>query len=123
MVTRELKLKLNSHQEKKINEWLFSLAGVYNWAYRKIELNAKDKIYFSKFDFINLLSDHGRKINISSHTIQGILSQIYDSWDRFFNKKTKKPKMKSTRNKLNSIPFPDVIPSSRFYGNNINLPM
>jgi transposase len=109
MLTRELKLKLNRTQEKTLNAWLWNLTGVYNWAIRKIELNAKDKIYFSQFDFVNLLSNHGKKLDIPSHTIQGVLSQAYIAWDRCFKKIGRKPHLKSVRNKLNSIPFPDPI--------------
>lgn len=39
MIIRTLKLKLNKSQESKINEWLWNLTGVYNFAIRKIELD------------------------------------------------------------------------------------
>ena len=109
MITRELKLKLNKSQEKTLNIWLWNLTGVYNWAIKKIENDAHDKTYYSKMSFQNLLADHGKKLEISSHTIQGTLSQAYISWDRCFKKVAKKPKLKSIRNKFNSIPFPDPI--------------
>jgi hypothetical protein len=45
MVIRKLKLKLTKTQETKLESWLWHLTGVYNWAIRKIELDAHDKIY------------------------------------------------------------------------------
>jgi transposase len=107
MIVRILKLKLNKTQETTLNQWLNNLTSVYNWGLKKIELNAKNKIYFSKYDFINLLADHGNKLDIPSHTIQGTLTQVHNSWNRCFKKISKKPKLKGQRNKLNSIPFPD----------------
>ena len=109
MTPRQLKLRLTKEQESKINSWLWNLTGVWNWAIRKIELDAADKIYYSKFDFQNLLKGHGKKIDIPSHTLQGMLRQAYDAWDKCFKKVRKKPKFKGNRNKLNSIPFPDPI--------------
>jgi transposase len=122
MINRELKLKLTNRQKNLLNDWLWSLAGIYNWAIRKIELNAENKIYFSRFDFINLLANHSKKIGIPSHTIHGILDQAYLAWDRCFKKISKKPKLKSVRNKLNSIPFPDLILLSKVSNRIIKIP-
>ena len=109
MITATLKLRLNRKQENTLNAWLWNLTGIWNFAIRKIELNAQDRIYFSAFDFSNLLSGHGKKLNIPSHTIQGVLSQVYTAWQRCFKKIGGKPKFKGQRNKLNSISFPDRI--------------
>jgi putative transposase len=109
MVVRKLKLKLNKSQEKTLEEWLWCLTGVYNWAIRKIELDAKNKIYCTKFNFQNLLANHSKKVGVPSHVLQGTLTQAYMSWQRCFKKISKKPKFKSNRNKLNSIPFTDPI--------------
>jgi putative transposase len=109
MIVRTLKLKLTHKQEQALEQWLWNLTGVYNWGIRKIELNAKNKIYFSEKTFQNLLADHGKKIDIPSHTIQGTLLQARDAWQRCFKKQAKQPKLKGQRNKLNSIPFPDPI--------------
>ena len=122
MLTRELKLRLTTKQKNLLNQWLFNLTGVYNWAIRKIKLNANNQIYFSKFDFVNLLSNHSTIIGIPSHTIQGILGQAYITWQRCFKKISGKPKLKSVRNKLNSIPFPDPIPIHRVSDKTIRLP-
>ena len=107
MIIRILKIRPNKRQAVQLVTWLNILTGVYNWGIRKIELNAKDHIFFSKIDFHNMLAYHGKKLGIPSHTIQGILTQAHDAWERCFKKLAKKPKLKGQRNKLNSIPFPD----------------
>jgi transposase len=120
MVQYQLKLRLNTKQEVILNEWLWNLTGVWNFAVRKIELDARDNIYHSKFEFQNLLAEHGKKIGIPSHTIQGMLSMAYMAWQRCFKKIGGKPKLKGFRNQLNSIPFSDVIKPPK--GNRIGLP-
>ena len=45
MIAREVKLKLNFTQEKMLNQWLWHLTGVYNWALRRRELNLERKIH------------------------------------------------------------------------------
>lgn len=107
MIIRKLKLKLNHTQEDRLNGWLWNLTGVWNWAIKKIERDAADKIYYSLFDFQNLLAGHSKKLGIPSHTIQGIAVQAHTAWSRCFKKTAKKPRLKGRRNQLNSIPFPD----------------
>lgn len=109
MIQSQLKLRLNTTQEKTLNEWLFFLTGVWNWAIRKIELNAHNKIYLSPKEFHNLLANHSEKLGIPSHTLQGMLSQAHRSWARCFKKLAGKPKLKGKRRPLNSIPFPDPL--------------
>lgn len=109
MIQSQLKLKLSKSQERQLEEWLPILASVWNWAIRKIELDAKDGFYYSRKQFQNLLANHGPKIGIASHTLQGILLQAHTSWQRCFRKVARKPRLKGRRNKLNSIPFPDAI--------------
>jgi putative transposase len=122
MITRELKLKPTKKQIQTLEEWLNILTGVYNFGIRKIELNARDKIYFSKFDFTSLCSNSSDKLSIPSHTIRAILEQTFLAWTRCFKKQSKKPKLKSIRNKLRSIPFPDLFKNSRIAHNKIDLP-
>lgn len=122
MITRELKLKLTTRQKNTLNTWLKQLTGIYNWAIRTIELNAEDKVYFSKFDFINKLSGSSKKIQVPSHVIQGTLDRAYTAWGRCFKKVSRKPKLKSVRNKLNSVPFPDPIPLTRIKEKLIRMP-
>jgi hypothetical protein len=56
---------------------LWNLTGVWNWAVRKIELDAKDKIYYDAKDFQNLLANHGDKMDIPSNRLQCVLSQAH----------------------------------------------
>jgi len=107
MIVRQLKLKLTKKQETTLDMWLWHLTGVWNWAIKKIELDARDRVYHSQKDFQNLLSNHSDRLDIPSHTLQGVLSQAYLAWQRCFHKQSKKPRLKGQRNKLASIPFPD----------------
>lgn len=109
MIQCQLKLKPTKAQETRLEEWLFVLTGVWNWAIRKIELDKNDGVEYSSNAFHNLLADHGLKLGIPSHTIQGLLNQAYDAWRRFNRGQCGKPKLKGNRNKLNSIPLPDPI--------------
>jgi IS605 OrfB family transposase len=122
MIIRELKLRPNKKLEEVVNTWLFQLSGVYNWGIRKIEQDAMDNIYFSKMEFQNLLSNHSNKVGIPSHTLQAVLVQAWDAWDKCFKKIRKKPRFKSVRNKTTSIPFPDPIKSINFEKKTISLP-
>jgi transposase len=74
-------------------------------------LDANDKIYYSAYDFNNILANHSKKIGIPSHVIHGILMQGYTAWKRYFKKVSGKPRLKGNRNKLNSVPFPDPFKS------------
>lgn len=84
---------------------------MWNWAVKKIEHDAQDKVYHSEFDFVNLVANHSKRMDIPSHTLQGILGQAHKSWQRCFKKQAKKPHLKGRRNELSSIPFPDPIKS------------
>jgi putative transposase len=120
MIQAQLKLRLNTVQENHLAGWLWNLTGVWNWAVRKIELDAKNKVYYGAKDFQNLLANHSDRMEIPSHSLQGILSQAWIAWDRCFKKLAKRPHLKGQRNKLNSIPFPDPIKSP--IGNHIKVP-
>jgi len=120
MIVRTLKLRLNKSQEKQLEQWLWNLTGLYNWGLKKIEHNAQNKIFYSAFDFVNLIAGYSKRMKIPSHTMQGTLSQVYSSWQRCFRKIAKKPKLKGQRNKLNSIPFPDSIKEPK--NNKIGIP-
>jgi len=118
MIQRQLKLRLNRQQEEALETWLWRLTGVWNWALRKVELDARDRRYYSEFEFINLLADHSRTLEIPSHTLQGLLRTVYQSWMRHITHLAKKPKFKGRRNALTSIPFPDPFraPKDRRFG-------
>lgn len=120
MIQAQIKLRLNLIQTTQLCSWLFMLTGVWNWAIRKIENDSKGGIYYTPNGFQNLLADHGKKIGIPSHTVQGMLAMAYTAWKRCFKKIGDKPKLKGMRNKLNSIPFPDPIRSPE--NNHVKLP-
>ena len=107
MIVRTLKLRLSKNQEAQLEQWLWNLTGLYNWGLKKIERDAQNKIFHYNFDFVNLIAEHSKRMDIPSHTMQGTLSQVHNAWQRCFKKIAKKPRLKGQRNKLNSIPFPD----------------
>ncbi len=96
MVQYQLKLRLSKSQKRKQQEWLPILSSVFNFGIRKIELNAKNKIYFTPHEFKNLLAGHGDRLEIPSHVIQGVLSTAYTSWQRCFRKLARKPRLART---------------------------
>ena len=109
MIQRQLKLRLTVKQERTLNEWLWRLTGVANWAVRKIENDGREGTWYSKIEFQNLLANHGEKMEIPSHVIQGTLRNAHESWTRCFKKLASKPRLKGKRNRLSSIPFPDTL--------------
>ena len=109
MIQRQLKIRLTRKQEASLTEQLPILTSVWNWAIRKIELDAQGGIYYTPKGFQNLLAGTSKTLGIPGHTIQGMLSLAHQSWQRCFKKLAKKPRLKGNRNRLNSIPFPDPI--------------
>ena len=69
MIQCQIKLRLNGKQKRKQLEWLPILGSIFNFGIRKIELNAKDKVYFSKNDFQNLLTGHSKRLGIPSQLV------------------------------------------------------
>jgi putative transposase len=120
MVQVQLKLRVTKVQERRLCGWLRQLTSLWNWAIRKIELDARDGIYYSAFDFQNLLAEHSEQCGLPAHVMQGMLSQAHTAWKRCFKKIAKRPRLKGFRNKLSSILFPDPIKPAK--GNRITLP-
>jgi len=120
VIQYQLKLRMCKSQEQQCEQFLYHLSSVWNWAVRKIELSAKDHIYFSKMEFQNLLANHSERIGIPSHTLQGVICNVHDAWKRCFKKVGGKPRLKGMRNKMTSIPFPDPIKAPK--GNRISIP-
>lgn len=118
MIVRNVKLKVNKTTEARLNEWLWQLAGCWNWAIRKIELDAKDGIYHSRRDFRQLADGSSKKVGLPGHTIQAVLDDVWLAWDKCFKKIRKKPRLKSVSNKMSNIPFPDPLIAN---GNRIGL--
>jgi hypothetical protein len=61
MIQAQLKLRPNRKQEAVLTGWLWNLTGVWNWAVRKIALDAKDKIYYSAKDSRTYLPTTARR--------------------------------------------------------------
>lgn len=120
MVNVTLKLRLTRAEERTLETWLWHLTGVYNWAIRKIELDAKDGIYHSAFDLKGMLAHHASRMEIPSHVLREMAVSAHDSWQRCFRRGAKKPKLKGNRNRLNFIPFPD--PVRPVSANRVSLP-
>ena len=101
MIQAQLKLRLTKKQESKLNAWLWHLTGVWNWAIRKIELDAKDKIYYSRMGFRNLLANHSDRLGIPSHTLQGILVQAHVTFSNLgWDAASRRPAMDSINRNL-----------------------
>lgn len=118
MISRELKLKPTKKQERLLREQLFQCSGLYNVVSQRIKLYAKDKIYYSKYELFNQFVGHSKKTDLHSRTIQGVIERVYLAWDRCFKRLSKEPRLKSVRNKMNSIPFPDPIKNEAFHKKN-----
>jgi transposase len=121
MLQAQLKLRLTVRQEKALEGWLWHLTGVYNWASRKIELDAKDKIFHSGYDLQHELKGASDKMKIPAVVIRDAALTALEAWQRCFKKVSKKPKLKSNRNRLRSIGFPVVLKAP--VGNRIKLPL
>lgn len=104
MVQRQLKLQLTRAQEATLEEWLWILTGVWNWAIRKIELDARDGIYHSRFGMMGLIVGHAQKTGVPSKVLRGQVETAWRAWDRCFRGLAKRPRLKGNRNRLSSIP-------------------
>jgi len=109
IVQYQLKLILRPAQERQLRRWLWHLTGVYNWAVRKIELDAADRRYWSTYSLEALLVGHSRRLGIPARVLERTARQGHDAWRRCFSKLGGQPRLKGRRNRLNSIPFPDPI--------------
>jgi putative transposase len=114
-------MKLNKHQRETLQQWLWHLTGLWNWAVRKIELDAADGVWYSELDFANLTAAHSKRVGLPSHTMHALLCNAWSAWARCFQRIARKPRLKGRRNRLNSIPFPDPIKPPR--NNRIRLPL
>lgn len=69
MIQTQLKLRLNTKEAATFDGWLWRLTGVWNWAIRKIERDAKGEIYYWSKDCQNLFANHGQQMGIRSHIL------------------------------------------------------
>jgi hypothetical protein len=64
MVQYQLKLRLSGAQKRRQLTWLPILGSVFNFGVRKIEHNATNNIYFTAYEFQNLLAGHSDRLEI-----------------------------------------------------------
>ena len=105
MIQTQVKLKLTSRQERKLDRWLYHLTAVWNWGIKKIERDAEVGAYHSSMDSCNLLNGHGKKIGVAQDAINGTLWTANTAWKNYFSGISGRPHLKGRRNKLNSIAF------------------
>lgn len=105
MIQCQLKMRFTRRQEAMAESWLPILGAVWNFGVRKIELNAKDHIYFSQFEFMSLLAGHCYRIGIPADVLVGVLKDVHQSWSRCFKGISRKPRLKGARRPMNSINF------------------
>lgn len=121
MIQVQVKLRLRPAQERLLERWLWRLTSVFNWASRKIELDAAVGVYHRKYDLCRLLVGHGPKMGVPTDAIEGTVWTAYDAWDRCFNRVSRRPRLKGRRNRLNGIPFPHGR-EMRLAGTTLNIP-
>lgn len=105
MIQVQLKLILRPSQERRLERWLWHLTGVWNWAIRKIELDAKGGVYHTAFGFTKLLKGHYLKMGIPVVVMEGVTDAAVLAWRKCFDRKGGQPRLKGRRNRMNSIPF------------------
>jgi putative transposase len=100
-----VKLKPTPRQYRQLSRWLWRLTGVFNWTVRKIELDAKDRIYHSEYGLKDLVRGHGKKVGIPATVLQETITQAHGAWRKCFDEGHGKPRLKGSRNRLNSLVF------------------
>jgi len=105
MINYTVKLMPTPRQERQLKRWLVNLTGVFNWAVRKIELDAADRRYYSLYDFKALLNGHGAKVGIPVQVLQEVAAGAYQAWRECFSGLKRKPRLKGRRRRLNWIVF------------------
>jgi len=103
IVQYQLKLKLRPAQERQLRRWLWHLTGVYNWAIRKIELDARHGVYWSEYELKGLLTGHSQRLGIPLHTLRATAATAHDAWRRCFRRQTRRPRLKGRRKAVSGI--------------------
>src|SRR5689334_5632852 len=99
MILVRLKLDPRPAQERILTRWLWHLTGVYNWTVRKIELDAKNRIFHSRYDIQSLLIGHSTRMGIPMAVLRGTVRTAHTAWENCFQRRTRRPKLKGSRNK------------------------
>lgn len=87
-----------------MRRWLWHLTAVYNWAVRKIELDAANRVFHSRYDLEALITGHSVKVGVPAIVIGDTVRTAHDAWQRCFKRLARQPRLKGRRNRLNSIP-------------------
>ncbi|HZW08019.1 MAG TPA: transposase [Phycisphaerales bacterium] len=103
MVSRRIKLKPNRAAERDLERTLFQLAGLYNWAVRKLYMDGKGGRFYRRWDFQALIAEHGAKCGLNQHTMQEIVTRAWRAHHRRSNRQ-RPARMKGQRNRMNAIP-------------------
>lgn len=106
MIQRQLKLKFSSTQQRKCEAWLFRTTGIFNWALRKIELDAAGGKYWTAYGLLYEIAGHSKKCDVPVRIIQGTIQRAHQAWERCYKKLGKKPRLKSVRNRLSGLDIP-----------------
>lgn len=119
MIQCQLKLDLRPAQERLLERWLWRLTGVWNWAVRRVMLEARCGHRVRPYDFSYLLKGHYAKVGIPSDVMTGVTDGVIAAWKRYRSSVAGRPRLKGNRNRLNSIPFKRKI--ARPAGRRINV--
>ena len=109
MIQRQLKLKLTPAQQRKCEAWLFRAAGIYNWTIRKMEQDAHGGKYWTAYGLIYEIAGHSKKCDVPAKIIQGTVARAHQAWERCYKKLSKKPRLKSARNKMSGLDIPSDV--------------
>lgn len=106
MLQRQLKLKLSPAQTRQCDAWLFRAAGLYNWAIRKMELDAQGGRYWTAYGLMYEVAGHSRRCDVPARIIQGTVARAHQAWERCYKGLAKRPRLKSARNRMSGLDIP-----------------
>lgn len=105
MIQVQLKLRPTKAQARQLDHWLWHLAGVWNWAIKKLEADARDGIYRSEYEMKSLLNGHSRPLGIHLAALRGTVATAHGAWVRCRRGLARRPHLKGRRRPLSSIAF------------------
>jgi hypothetical protein len=108
VISRRLKVKPTKALEAKLNGQLFQYAGLYNWAVRKLWADVHGGIFYSRYDLYALVNGHAAKCGLNLETMRRILDRAMNA-HRTRHSRRFPARLKSKRNRLNSIPLPQRV--------------
>src|SRR6185369_8540850 len=100
MINCTVKLKPTAGQERQLRRWLWHLTAVWNWSVRKIELDAADRVYHSKWEIKAMLNGHGRRMGIPVDVLTETAADAHRAWRDCFKGIRRRPRLKGMRRRL-----------------------